>query len=95
MTHSRTIDRAGRVRTAWPLVALLVLAGCHSKDNASSMTSFSSKASPSATPQLFTIPEDQMSHVQVVTVQPAALAHTLRLTGPPTCVITGVVSKAL
>ena len=33
------------------------------------MTSFSARASSSETPRLFTIPEDQMSHVQVVTVQ--------------------------
>ncbi len=45
------------------------------------MTSFSSQASQSATPQLFTIPQDQMSHVQVVTVQPTKLTRTLRLTG--------------
>ena len=45
------------------------------------MTSFSAKASKSATPQLFTIPQDQMSHVQVVTVEPTTLKRTLRLTG--------------
>jgi len=45
------------------------------------MTSFSSKASPSATPQLFTIPDDQMSHVQLVTVAPGKMTNTLRLTG--------------
>jgi cobalt-zinc-cadmium efflux system membrane fusion protein len=45
------------------------------------MTSFSSKASKAATPQLFNIPQDQMSHVQVVTVEPATLKRTLRLTG--------------
>jgi cobalt-zinc-cadmium efflux system membrane fusion protein len=32
-------------------------------------------------PELFTIPVDQMSHVQVVTLQPATLTRTLRLTG--------------
>jgi cobalt-zinc-cadmium efflux system membrane fusion protein len=31
--------------------------------------------------QLFTIPADQMSHVQILTVQPTTLARTLRLTG--------------
>jgi cobalt-zinc-cadmium efflux system membrane fusion protein len=45
------------------------------------MTSFSAIASKSATPQLFTIPQDQMSHVQVVTVAPTSLKRTLRLTG--------------
>jgi cobalt-zinc-cadmium efflux system membrane fusion protein len=45
------------------------------------MTSFSTSAAASATPQLFTIPQDQMSHVQVVTVEPTKLTRTLRLTG--------------
>ena len=63
------------------LSAALAFSGCHSDENASGMTSFSSKASPSATPQLFTIPADQMSHVQVVTVEPETMRHTLRLTG--------------
>jgi cobalt-zinc-cadmium efflux system membrane fusion protein len=45
------------------------------------MTSFSSKESKAATPELFTIPPDQMSHVQVVTIEPVKLMRTLRLTG--------------
>jgi cobalt-zinc-cadmium efflux system membrane fusion protein len=32
-------------------------------------------------PELFAIPQNQMSHVQVVTVQPTTLTRTLRLTG--------------
>lgn len=63
------------------LSAALAFTGCHSGDNASGMTSFSSKASPSATPQLFTLPADQMSHVQLSTVEPETMTHTLRLTG--------------
>ena len=31
-------------------------------------------------PELFTVPQEQMSHVQVLTVQPTTLARTLRLT---------------
>jgi len=81
MRYPRTMDCAGLIRSAWLLAALPLLAGCHSNDNSSGMTSFSSKTSPSATPQLFTIPAGQMSHVQVVTVQPGAMARTLRLTG--------------
>jgi membrane fusion protein, heavy metal efflux system len=63
--------------------ALAALTACQSHDaeQAGKMTSFSAKASNSATPQLFTIPQDQMSHVQVVTVEPATLRRTLRLTG--------------
>lgn len=35
----------------------------------------------SGNPQLFTIPADQMAHVQVLTVEPTRLTRTLRLTG--------------
>lgn len=95
-------------RSTWLAVAFaatLILAGCHSQDNASSMTSFSSRASSSSSPQLFTIPADQMGHVELVTVNPGTMAHTLRLTGTvaynafqTTSVITqvgGPVSKVL
>lgn len=71
-------------RSAWPalpIAVVLTLAGCHSQNNASGMTSFSSGASSSATPQLFTIPADQMSHVELMTVNPTTMTHTLRLTG--------------
>ncbi|MGA8730535.1 MAG: efflux RND transporter periplasmic adaptor subunit, partial [Terracidiphilus sp.] len=65
------------------IACLVLLTACHSNESekASQMTSFSAKASKSATPQLFTIPPDQMSHVQVVTVEPTTLRRTLRLTG--------------
>jgi cobalt-zinc-cadmium efflux system membrane fusion protein len=59
----------------------ILAAGCSSERGASQMTSFSSSESKSETPGLFTIPQDQMSHVQVVTVQPSKLTRTLRLTG--------------
>src|SRR5579871_4367929 len=79
MSYPGTIDRANWMRNALPFFALLALAGCQSKE--SNMTSYSSQSSPSARPQLFTIPADQMSHVQVVTAEPGAMVHTLRLTG--------------
>ncbi|GGA79735.1 hemolysin secretion protein D [Edaphobacter acidisoli] len=62
---------------------VFALVGCNSSDRekANQMTSFSTRASKSATPELFTIPEDQMSHVQVVTVAATSLTRTLRLTG--------------
>jgi len=82
MRHAQKMNGARRMWSVWPLLlALPVLAGCHSSDNANGMTSFSSKASSSATPQLFTIPADQMSHVQLVTMTPATMTNTLRLTG--------------
>jgi len=76
---ARSLGAAAGLSFAWALA--WTLAGCGSNQNANDMTSYSSQASKSATPQLFTIPEDQMAHVQVVTVQPQKLTRTLRLTG--------------
>ncbi len=41
----------------------------------------SNNTSNTNNPELFTIPQDQMSHIQVLTVQPTTLTRTLRLTG--------------
>jgi membrane fusion protein, heavy metal efflux system len=78
------IDSTRRHRNAWPAIsiaAMLIIAGCHSHDNASGMTSFSSRANSATTPRLFTIPPDQMQHVQLLTINPGTMTHTLRLTG--------------
>lgn len=66
---------------ALALVLTLVACSRGDREHASQMTSFSAHATRSATPQLFTIPEDQMAHVQVITVEPTTLTRTLRLTG--------------
>jgi cobalt-zinc-cadmium efflux system membrane fusion protein len=63
------------------VTAAACLAGCSSDDRANQMTSYSAKESKSETPELFTIPQNQMSHVQVVTVEPVKLPRVLRLTG--------------
>ena len=64
------------------LGSAFVLVGCGSgQGGANQMTSFSANTSATDTPVLFTIPQDQMSHVQVVTVQPTKITRTLRLTG--------------
>src|SRR5580698_477350 len=56
----------------------LLFAGC---GDSGSKTSADSSAKSSDNAELFTIPQEQMAHVQVVTVQPATLPRTLRLTG--------------
>ena len=58
---------------------LLALAGC--EGSGSNAAANSSSARTSDNPELFTIPQDQMSHVQVLTVQPTTLTRSLRLTG--------------
>jgi len=64
------------------LAAALVLAGCSSsgRESAEKMTSFTS-ANSGAEAELFTVPQAQMSHIQIVTVTPAPLTRTLRLSG--------------
>lgn len=71
-----------RLQATTALTLAFLLTACSSdRKSASKMTSFSANSSASSIPQLFTIPEDQMSHVQVVTVEPTRLTRTLRLTG--------------
>jgi cobalt-zinc-cadmium efflux system membrane fusion protein len=62
-------------RIAGALVLLLALAACESSPNSPTYAKSSSDA------ELFSIPQDQMSHVQVLEVRPTTLARTLRLTG--------------
>ena len=82
-------------------VVLAALAACdNSRPNVSAN---SPKNSNSA--ELFTIPPGQMSHVQVLTVQPTTLTRTLRLTGavaynsfrttPVITQVSGLVSRIL
>jgi membrane fusion protein, heavy metal efflux system len=58
---------------------ILVFVGCQGSGSKASADSSSAKSSDNA--ELFTIPQEQMAHVQVLTVQPAMLLRTLRLTG--------------
>jgi membrane fusion protein, heavy metal efflux system len=76
--HNRCLRAAAGLATL-----AFVLAGCSSgpSERAGEMTSYSSKEAKGATPELFTIPKQQMSHVQLVTVAPTRLTRTLRLTG--------------
>jgi len=79
--RSTTRGRQHGLQNTIAFSLVLLFTGCSSRehDRANDMTSFSAKTS--ATPQLFAIPQDQMSHVQVVTVEPTTLTRTLRLTG--------------
>jgi membrane fusion protein, heavy metal efflux system len=59
--------------------AMLLLASC--QNSGSTLAADSPNANSRNNPELFTIPPDQMSHVQVLTVQPTTLTRSLRLTG--------------
>ena len=64
------------------LVAVLALAGCGgASENANKMTSFSTSESAASKAELFSLPADQLSHIQIYTVVQAPLERTLRLTG--------------
>jgi membrane fusion protein, heavy metal efflux system len=60
---------------------IVALAGCGSGDSESKMTSYSGSESKAETAALFTVPQDQMAHVQVVSVEKAVLPRVLRLSG--------------
>lgn len=64
----------------------LVVAGCGSgpTDSESKMTSYSGTESKADTASLFTVPQDQMAHIQVVAVEKTKLPRLLRLTGNAT-----------
>ena len=73
-------------RTSWQRPSLLVvsmsfllaLTGCSGRGSDAAAKNSDSN---SGNPALFTIPQDQMSHVQVLTIQPSTLTRSLRLTG--------------
>jgi membrane fusion protein, heavy metal efflux system len=77
-THGRR-----RFHSAIALAFAFGLTACNSNDRerANQMTSYSANSSPASTAKLFTLSQEQMPHVQVVTVQPTKLTRTLRLTG--------------
>jgi cobalt-zinc-cadmium efflux system membrane fusion protein len=81
MRITRGPYRAREVELCAALAFAFTISGCTPGQRASQMTSFSAQSSTSQTPELFAIPQDQMSHVQIVTVQPTKLTRTLRLTG--------------
>jgi cobalt-zinc-cadmium efflux system membrane fusion protein len=57
---------------------ILLLVGCESSGP---NPSANSRAGDPNNPELFDIPQNQMSHVQVLTVEPTTLTRSLRLTG--------------
>lgn len=64
------------------LAVALALAGCGgSNETANKMTSFSTTESAASRAELFSLPADQMSHIQVYTVVAAPLERVLRFSG--------------
>lgn len=77
------IQRAGWTTFLLNFAASLVLAGCGAAtpESPSQMTSYSSSTGHATTAELFSVPQEQMSHLQVITVVPTKLTRVLRLSG--------------
>ena len=75
--HSVT-SRNHRRRFSLAATASLALALAACSGNSSSN---GNRADHANTAELFSIPADQLSHIQIVTIQPTSLTRTLRLTG--------------
>ncbi len=73
------------IARTFPAVALgigLALAGCNrTADKPSQMTSFAASETAADTASLFSVPADQMAHVQVVKAVKSAIPRVLRFTG--------------
>jgi membrane fusion protein, heavy metal efflux system len=71
--------RLGRIGA---MAAVLALSGCGGTgEQASKMTSFSTTESAASKAELFSLPADQMAHIQIFTVSAAPMVRTLRLSG--------------
>jgi cobalt-zinc-cadmium efflux system membrane fusion protein len=81
MEKIRNGVRVERVLSATMLLFALMLGGCSNNETGAKSGAASNEAKSSDTAELFTIPQEQMAHVQVLTVQQTTLTRTLRLTG--------------
>jgi len=63
--------------------AFVALSGCSSgpAESESKMTSFTSTETKADTAELFTVPKEQMAHIQIVAAEKGPLARILRLSG--------------
>jgi membrane fusion protein, heavy metal efflux system len=67
--------------TAFPLGAALTGCGSGPGDPESRMTSFTSSESKADTAEFFTVPKEQLAHLQIVPAEKGPLPRTLRLAG--------------
>ncbi len=72
----------GGAATALAMTLALTAAGCGgTSEQASKMTSFSTTESAESKAELFTLPSDQMAHIQIFPVAATSVVRTLRLSG--------------
>jgi cobalt-zinc-cadmium efflux system membrane fusion protein len=78
--RSRRLRHSAHVCAA--LAGVMALAGCGGAgENANKMTSFSTTETAASRAELFTLPADQISHIQIYTVVQAPLERILRFSG--------------
>jgi len=77
MRRNPIFRSSGRVRVVTgTLIATLLLVSCSSKPTPSTAAAASSSG-----PHLFTVPQDQLAHLNVVTLAPSQITRSLRLPG--------------
>jgi membrane fusion protein, heavy metal efflux system len=77
------LTRKHTISLAVASAAALAFSGCSSgpREAESSMTSFTSSEAKQDTAELFTVPKEQLAHIQIVPVEKGPLPRTLRLSG--------------
>ena len=72
-----------RALIPWLCAAVIALSGCGARTNQreSQMTSFTAGETKADTANLFTLPNDQIAHLQIAPVAKGSLPRVLRLTG--------------
>jgi membrane fusion protein, heavy metal efflux system len=73
MNRNMSSQIARRLMAAFALLPVLALVACSGGST--------TKANSNPNPDLFTVPKEQLQHIQVITVQPADFPRVLRLTG--------------
>lgn len=79
----RKILLSALIFSAAAVVTAFAIAGCSAgpAESESKMTSYSASETKADTASLFTVPQDQMAHIQVVAVEKSKLPRRLRLAG--------------
>lgn len=74
-------NRARRCVVFCCAAIVLPLLGCGAGEKASGMTSFATAESAASRAELFSLPADQLAHIQIYTLVPAPLDRVLRFSG--------------
>ncbi len=83
-SFTTNLPRGMKAAAALAVAGLLLLTaacGRREQEAAESSTSYTQNAAAGSQAQLFTVPQDQLSHIQVVQVEPGKLERVLRLSG--------------